>query len=150
MVEMERTGMFENGLLEDQIDVTAAVDGEELRFGYQSSYDSGDQTWQISMDLGMADEAEAFLLKAEGEVEDLEKGSGISVVMDDLTLSFDGAQVNLEGSYSYGPLEESIESLEGDPLNVFTATEADWTAVGEEISKKFQSLQFTVIMQTGL
>ena len=80
---------------------------------------------------------------------DFEKGSSISVDMDQMTIAVMGEEATLEGSYSYGPLEEEIQSLDGETMNIFTATEEDWQAVMDEVTANVTGLVMSMLMQAG-
>ena len=66
------------------------------------------------------------------------------------TLQAAGQEIKLEGSYSYQKTEEAPASLEGDQLNVFTATEEEWQSVIDEMSEKFQGILLTLMFQGGV
>ncbi len=45
----------------------------------------------------------------------------------------DSVNVVLSGEYYYQPLEGEISPLEGETMDVLSATEEDWTNVGMEM-----------------
>ena len=74
-------------------------------------------------------------ISAEGAVDQLEKGKSVHVNIDSLETSImdDSVNVVLSGEYYYQPLEGEISPLEGETMDVLSATEEDWTNVGMEM-----------------
>ena len=74
-------------------------------------------------------------ISAEGAVDQLEKGKSVHVNIDSLETSImdDSVNVVLSGEYYYQPLEGEISPLEGETMDVLSATEEEWTNVGMEM-----------------
>ena len=148
--DLEKAGSYENGTMEESGKLTFSADGEEASMNWLIAYDSEGETWDASLGLGTSDAPEMFTAQAHGIVDELEKGTRISASMDELSLQATGQEIKLEGSYSYQKTEEAPASLEGDQLNVFTATEEEWQSVIDEMSEKFQGILLTLMFQGGV
>ena len=74
-------------------------------------------------------------ISATGAVDQLEKGKSVHVNIDSLETSIMDDSVNVvpSGEYYYQPLEGEISPLEGETMDVLSATEEDWTNVGMEM-----------------
>lgn len=149
LVDVNRSGSYENGLMEDEGSVSFSAAGDSFTVGWTDRYDSADSSWQFTANIAMADEPQLLTVDAQGKVPDFEKGTAISVDMDQMTIAVMGEEATLEGSYSYGPLEEEIQSLEGDTMNIFTASDADWQAVIDEVTTNVTGLVMSMLMQAG-
>ena len=70
-------------------------------------------------------------ISATGAVDQLEKGKSVHVNIDSLETSImdDSMNMVLSGEYYYQPLEGEISPLEGETMDVLSATEEDWTNV---------------------
>lgn len=74
-------------------------------------------------------------ISATGAVDQLEKGKSVHVNIDSLETSVldDSVNVVLSGEYYYQPLSGEITPLEGEAMDMLSATEEDWTNVGMEM-----------------
>lgn len=74
-------------------------------------------------------------ISATGAVDQLEKGKSVHVNIDSLETSImdDSVNVVLSGEYYYQLLEGEISPLEGETMDVLSATEEEWTNVGMEM-----------------
>ena len=149
LMDLNRSGSYENGLMEDQGTVTFAAAEDSFTISWTDRYDSADSSWEFTANAAGADEIQILAVDAQGQVPDFEKGSSISVDMDQMTIAVMGEEATLEGSYSYGPLEEEIQSLDGETMNIFTATEEDWQAVMDEVTANVTGLVMSMLMQAG-
>lgn len=149
LLDLNRSGSYENGLMENQVDMTFAVAEDSFTISWTDSYDSEESSWQFTANVATTEEPQLLTVEAQGQVPDFEKGTAISVDMDQMTVAVMGEEANLEGSYSYGPLESEPQSLSGDVMNIFTATEADWQAVMDEVTTSVTGLLMSMWMQAG-
>ena len=70
-----------------------------------------------------------------GVIDELEKGKTFHADIDALEISAMDNAVNvvLSGEYYFRPLTEEIIPLEGDTMDVLSATQEEWSAVGMEM-----------------
>ena len=150
-VEMVKTGSFEEGYAENQTEISLVTNEDEMTLNCQNSYDSETGSWDGACSLSTKDQPQMLSVQAYGAVDDLEKGSRISVSVDELLIRAADQEVKLEGSYFYQTAEksEAPSSLEGDLLHVFTAEEDEWQSAMDEISANFQGILFSVLLQMG-
>ena len=132
-----------------QGDMNFAGAGESFKIRWTDNDEREGSSWQITADVAKKEEDKLRTVEAQGQVPDFEKGTAISVDMDQMTVAVMGEEANLEGSYSYGPLESEPQSLSGDVMNIFTATEADWQAVMDEVTTSVTGLLMSMWMQAG-
>ena len=134
-IDMVKQGSYDKSVLTSDLSLDLTVPGDETyNFTYTSTYDSKDGSYHLSGEVG-GNGSQLVKISAEGAVDQLEKGKSVHVNIDSLETSImdDSVNVVLSGEYYYQPLEGEISPLEGETMDVLSATEEDWTNVGMEM-----------------
>ena len=134
-IDMVKQGTYDKSVLTSDLSLDLTVPGDETyNFTYTSTYDSKDGSYHLSGEVG-GNGSQLVKISATGAVDQLEKGKSVHVNIDSLETSImdDSVNVVLSGEYYYQPLEGEISPLEGETMDVLSATEEDWTNVGMEM-----------------
>lgn len=132
---MVKQGTYDKSVLTSDLSLDLSVPGDgAYNFTYTSTYDSKDGSYHLSGEVG-GNGSQLVKISATGAVDQLEKGKSVHVNIDSLETSImdDSVNVVLSGEYYYQPLEGEISPLEGETMNVLSATEEEWTNVGMEM-----------------
>lgn len=110
---------------DDKLAVTAA---------YTGTYSSEDGAYHVALEGG-SNGSQIFKVSMNGVIDELEKGKSFHADIDALEISAMDNAVNvvLSGEYYFRPLAEEILPLEGDTMDVLSATQEEWSAVGMEM-----------------
>ena len=134
-IDMVKQGTYDGSVLTSDLSLDLAVpDDEAYNFTYTSTYDSKDGSYHLSGEVG-GNGSQLVKISATGAVDQLEKGKSVHVNIDSLETSVldDSVNVVLSGEYYYQPLSGEITPLEGEAMDMLSATEEDWTNVGMEM-----------------
>ena len=119
-------------------DLNAEGEGEDDKFAvtaaYTGTYSSEDGAYHVALEGG-SDGSQIFKVSMNGVIDELEKGKTFHADIDALEISAMDNAVNvvLSGEYYFRPLTEEIIPLEGDTMDVLSATQEEWSAVGMEM-----------------
>lgn len=134
-IDMVKQGTYDKSVLTSDLSLDLSVPGDgAYNFTYTSTYDSKDGSYHLSGEVG-GNGSQLVKISATGAVDQLEKGKSVHVNIDSLETSImdDSVNVVLSGEYYYQPLEGEISPLEGETMDVLSATEEEWTNVGMEM-----------------
>jgi len=132
--DLEKTGSYDGKQLDSSYHITCGVtdvsgtDTAKIDMAGQYAAESGD--YKLNADLTVNNKnAGRFVMS--GVVDELEKGTTFHCTMDEIRLESDAVplKVTLSGEYYQRPLTEAVTEPEGEKMDIFAATEADWEGV---------------------
>lgn len=111
------------------VDVTAP-DASVYNFMYTGTYDSNDGSYHAAVELG-GEGSQLFKMSAAGIVDQMEKGKAYHMDIDALEIAAMDNSMNmvLSGELYSRPLSSGVTPLEGETMDVLSATEEDWNNV---------------------
>lgn len=134
-LDLVKKGTYDGKVLTSDIAVDVTVPGDEVYHAtYTSTYDSNDGSYHLSGEVG-GNGSQLVKISATGAVDQLEKGKSVHVNIDSLETAVMDNSVNvvLSGEYYYQPLDGEVTPLEGEKLDVLSATMDDWNNVMMEM-----------------
>jgi hypothetical protein len=136
--DVDKTESFDGNTLLSNIDVIVTYDGEEATANYAGSYqvDNG----QFNMDLSVNTGSGILSFTMDGVVTELEKGNSMQASADSIRVAYDDEFIELSGTYGIKPMEGEVTVPEGTQMDIFAATEEEWTAVVVEFYMKGMEL----------
>ena len=133
ILSMVKKGTYDGKQLTNDADFKLALDGsEKIDAGvtFTSTYQSDGGDYHVG--LAVTGDNSLFMdISMSGAVDQLEKGTSFHMNIDDLKITVMDAAVsmNLSGEYGYGPLQETVTALEGEPFDVLAADENQWQSL---------------------
>ncbi len=133
ILSMVKKGTYDGKQLTNDADFKLALDGsEKIDAGvtFTSTYQSDGGDYHVG--LAVTGDNSLFMdISMSGAVDQLEKGTSFHMNIDDLKITVMDAAVsmNLSGEYGYGPLQEAVTALEGEPFDVLAADENQWQSL---------------------
>ncbi len=131
-VTFNRQGTYDKTDLTD--DVSVDFDGgsseAQMNFMYTTSYSAGDGSFHAAAEIGVGG-SQMLKISGTGVVDDMEKGKSFHITIDELETSVMDNYINvmMSGEYSITPLQSEVAALEGEQMDVLSATEADWQGI---------------------
>ena len=130
-LDLLKQGTYDGKMLtcDLSVDVTAP-DASVYNFMYTGTYDSNDGSYHAAVELG-GEGSQLFKMSAAGIVDQMEKGKAYHMDIDALEIAAMDNSMNmvLSGELYSRPLSSEITPLEGEPMDVLSATEEDWNNV---------------------
>lgn len=133
ILSMVKKGTYDGKQLTNDADFKLALDGsEKIDAGvtFTSTYQSDGGDYHVG--LAVTGDNSLFMdISMSGAVDQLEKGTSFHMNIDDLKITVMDVAVsmNLSGEYGYGPLQETVTALEGEPFDVLAADENQWQSL---------------------
>ncbi len=133
-LELEKTGSYDGKQLDSSYHITCDVtDGTDINtakidMAGQYTTESGD--YRLNADLAVNNKNTGRFVMS-GVVDELEKGTTFHCTMDEIRLEVDEVplKMTLSGEYYQRPLATAVTEPEGEKMDIFAATEADWEGV---------------------
>ncbi len=130
-VDLSKQGTYDGKMLtcDLSVDVTAP-DASVYNFMYTGTYDSNDGSYHAAVELG-GEGSQLFKMSATGIVDQMEKGKAYHMDIDALEIAAMDNSMNmvLSGELYSRPLSAEVTPLDGEPMDILSATEEDWNNV---------------------
>ena len=140
-LDLLKKGTYDGKMLTNDVSVDLALPDERYNATCSNTYSADDGSYHAS--LGVTGDGMQYVdLSVSGAVDQLEKGKSVHVNIDALEASIMNASVNvvLSGEYHYGPLTSEVTPLEGEQMDVLSATMDDWNGVITEAALNIVNL----------
>lgn len=122
----EKAESYDKERLDSSCKVTVlSPDDENITMNASGTYIAESGDCQLSFEL-LVPEMQPIVIHGSGVVTELEKGKSIYADIDAMSIEAEGVTMNFSGELGYGPLSGEVLPLEGEDLDVLTATEEDW------------------------
>lgn len=130
-LDLLKQGTFDGKKLTSDLSLDAtAPDESSYNFTYSGTYDSKDGSYHASAELG-GEGSKLLKISAAGVIDELKKGDTIHMDIDSLEIAANDNSLNLvlSGEYYNRPLSGEVVPLEGETMDVLSATTEDWNKV---------------------
>ena len=122
----EKAESYDKERLDSSCKVTVlSPDDKNITMNASGTYIAESGDCQLSFEL-LVPEMQPIVIHGSGVVTELEKGKSIYADIDAMSIEAEGVTMNFSGELGYGPLSGEVLPLEGEDLDVLTATEEDW------------------------
>lgn len=139
-ITFQKTGSYDGSLAASESVLKVEEAGTAaLQIVWSGSYDSSSGDFDLNFSLESPEDAPVSIA-GKGIVTELEKGTSITCVFDELTLNAGEESVTVSGDFAYGPLTSEVTAPAGETMDVLAATEDDWNNLLVSLYFKFISL----------
>lgn len=137
-VDFNKTGGNADDKITSTFDMAVSASGTNaVTMTYNGEYNTKDGAYTLDFDFKDATNSTGnFNFSSKGSITNVEAGKSFTINADSLVFDVDGDTFAFSGSYSAQPYTGEITEPEGTVLDVFAATEADWTEVYTEVITK--------------